>query len=198
MVKLVVNKYHVSIWVDSQIIEISINNIGWCIIMSKIYFVLQQIIIFIAFGSIYYLIEILYDGTSHWAMFVCAGLTGNVADYLHKFHARMNYIKKAFFITSVILVLEYVSGYILNIYYQLNIWDYSNMGFNLHGQVCLTFAFIWFFIFSPLIIWFVAGIRYVIFGERRPLHVWHIYSLFFTEVLGLIGLKVLEPKNLTF
>lgn len=166
--------------------------------VSKTYSLVQKIILFITFGSIYYLLEILYDGTSHWAMFVCAGLSGIVGDYLHVFHPRMAIIKKSFFITSVILVLEYISGYILNIHYKLNVWDYSNMHFNLDGQICMVFALIWFFIFSPLIIWLVGGVRYVLFGERRPLHFWEIYGLFFAEILSVIGLKTFGSKHLIF
>lgn len=166
--------------------------------MNKLDSLLQHLIVFIIFGSIYYMLEIIYDGTSHWAMFVCAGLSGNLANYLHTCHPRMMILKKIFFITSIILVLEYTSGYILNVYFKLNVWDYSEASFNLHGQICLLFAFIWFFIFSPMIIWFVGGVRYVLFGERRPSHLLNIYGLFFTDLLGIIGMKTLRTNSLTF
>ena len=46
----------------------------------------------------------------------------------------------------IITFIEYVSGYILNIKLGLNIWDYTNLKFNLNGQISLIFSFAWVFL----------------------------------------------------
>lgn len=48
--------------------------------------------------------------------------------------------------TLITLVIEFVSGYILNIKLGLDIWDYSSIPFNLMGQICLPYGILWFFL----------------------------------------------------
>lgn len=67
--------------------------------------------------------------------------------------------------TFLILMLEYLAGVILNISMGLSIWDYSDRFMNLHGQICLMFAVIWFF-FVPFVIWLDDHLRHNVFGEE--------------------------------
>ena len=41
---------------------------------------------------------------------------------------------------------------IVNIILQWNVWDYSNVPFNVMGQICLPFSIIWFFLSLPAIV----------------------------------------------
>lgn len=51
---------------------------------------------------------------------------------------------KLFFVASIILTyFEYVSGFLLEVIFNLKWWDYSNDFLNLNGRVCLMFAFVW-------------------------------------------------------
>ena len=52
--------------------------------------------------------------------------------------------KQMFLGTILITVFEFILGYILNIKLGLGIWDYSNIPFNIMGQICLPFSFLWF------------------------------------------------------
>ena len=47
-------------------------------------------------------------------------------------------------LSILITVFEFILGYILNIKLGLGIWDYSNIPFNIMGQICLPFSFLWF------------------------------------------------------
>ena len=49
------------------------------------------------------------------------------------------------FILSVIItsVVEYITSYILEIFFQSTWWDYSNEKFNINGKICLKFSLIW-------------------------------------------------------
>lgn len=66
-----------------------------------------------------------------------------------------------------ITLIEFTSGFILNIIMQLHIWDYSNMPLNILGQVCLPFMLLW-FILSLVAIVADDWIRYLLFGEEKP------------------------------
>lgn len=156
----------------------------------------KSLIIFIVFGSIYFIMENIYDGSSHWSMFVCAGLTGILADYIEKYFFEMKVLNKILIITANILVLEYIVGYIFNIYLQMNIWDYSENHYNLSGQICLLFALIWFFIFGPLIIWFVLKIKYIFFNEEKPRRFYYYYIQLFKDLLDMPYVIIHKLKSL--
>lgn len=46
----------------------------------------------------------------------------------------------------IITLLEFVCGCIVNLLLHWNVWDYSNLPFNILGQICLPFSILWFFI----------------------------------------------------
>lgn len=49
------------------------------------------------------------------------------------------------FILSVILtsVIEYITCYVLEIFFQSTWWDYSNEKYNIDGKICLKFSMLW-------------------------------------------------------
>lgn len=73
--------------------------------------------------------------------------------------------------TRTVTAIEFLSGYILNIVLGLGIWDYSNMPFNIIGQICLPFTVAW-YILSLLAIVLDDHLRYWIFGEEKPRYKW--------------------------
>ena len=75
---------------------------------------------------------------------------------------------KQMFICAVgITIIEFVSGVIINIVFGLHVWDYSNIPFNILGQICLPFSVIWFFI-SFFAIMLDDWLRHWLFGEEKP------------------------------
>lgn len=66
-----------------------------------------------------------------------------------------------------ITAVEFVAGMILNVWLNLNVWDYSNMPLNIMGQICLPFSVAWFFLSAVGII-MDDYLRYWIFGEEKP------------------------------
>ena len=95
-----------------------------------------------AFG--YGLIELFVRGRTHITM----GLLGGAAMlFIHALgNKRRNgmliitaAVSSALFITA----LEYITGLILNIELGLGIWDYSNLSFNLRGQICAEYTLKW-------------------------------------------------------
>ena len=69
--------------------------------------------------------------------------------------------------TVAITATEFIAGCILNLWLGLGIWDYSNVPFNILGQVCLAFSGVWFALSIFAIILF-DWIRYIVEGGEKP------------------------------
>ena len=68
---------------------------------------------------------------------VCFVLIGDINEFIPW---NMPLILQGAIGSGIVTVLELVSGIILNLWLGLGIWDYSNMPFNLLGQICLPFT----------------------------------------------------------
>ena len=68
---------------------------------------------------------------------------------------------------AAITAVEFVAGCILNLWLGLGIWDYSEMPYNLCGQICLPFCFVW-FVASIFGIVLFDWMRYAVEGGERP------------------------------
>ena len=148
--------------------------------MNKVFKVL---VIWFIFGMCYFTLEGIYripkGGYANIAMLFVGGLCGVLVGSINqipKFY-KMAVWKQAVIGTVLTLVVEYISGYILNIKMGLDIWDYSDMYFNLNGQVCFEFAVIW-FLLMPTAIWLEDYIRFTFWGEGEKYGLKDIYSEF--------------------
>ena len=107
---------------------------------------LKNLLIFNIFGLTYGLIEILWRGYTHPSMVIVGGSCGLLIGLLNERNKKMNLLLQMVEGMVIVTVLEFVSGIILNLCLGLNVWDYSNMRFNLLGQVCPQFCIAWFFL----------------------------------------------------
>lgn len=107
---------------------------------------IKNIIIFIIFGFSYYLLEILWRGYSHWTMLIVGGLCGLLIGLINEITPKMNVVLQMLLGSIIVTIIEYITGWFLNIYLELGIWSYENLPFNIHGQVCLLFSILWFFL----------------------------------------------------
>ena len=117
-------------------------------------------------GSTYVSFEVFFRGYSHWTMFVLSGVLFVFIDLLNEVWS-WNILTQTLFSLFVVTAAELVSGLILNKWLCLNIWDYSDMPFNLFGQICFPFTLLW----IPLILLaIILGdvIRWRFFGEEKP------------------------------
>ena len=101
-------------------------------------------ILFFIYGFMYYTIEVLYRGYSHWSMFFLGGLCGVIIGLLNEKNKTISVLKQGIYGALIVTILEFIIGYIVNILLGWNIWDYSNVPFNFLGQICLPFTIIWF------------------------------------------------------
>jgi len=66
-----------------------------------------------------------------------------------------------------ITALEFICGYIINIKLGWGVWDYSNMPFNIMGQICPQFFLLW-IVVAILAIIIDDYLRCLIFGDYMP------------------------------
>ena len=69
--------------------------------------------------------------------------------------------------TLGVLVLEFITGLIVNRWLGLNVWDYSDLRFNIMGQVSLLF----YFLFMPVVaygIWLADFLNWKLYDKQKP------------------------------
>ena len=136
--------------------------------MKKIMSILKFLILFIFGGAIYFLIEILWRGYSHWTMFLLGGLCFVIVGAINNFIPwKMKFEKQMAIGAIIITILEFIVGVVVNLILKWNIWDYSMLPFNILGQICLPFSLIW-FLLSGVIIIVDDYLRYKLFKEDKP------------------------------
>ncbi len=124
-------------------------------------------------GGLYCLIEVLWRGYTHPAMFLVGGICFLILGGINEWFCwDMSLAAQAIIGAVAVTLVELAAGSVLNLWLGLGIWDYSDMPFNLLGQICLAYAGWW-------VLLSVAGIilddvlRWKLFGEEEP-----AYSLF--------------------
>ena len=119
-------------------------------------------------GFVYYCVELLYRGYSHPSMFIAGGiaflLVGGLNNYL-PWH--LGFVWQCAIGGIIITIVELIAGLIINVWLGLNVWDYSEMRFNLWGQIVPIFTFAW-MLLSALAIWLDDFLRWKLYGEERP------------------------------
>ena len=119
-------------------------------------------------GLAYYCVELMWRGYSHWTMAVLGGLCllaiGSINEYLPW---EMPLVQQGVVGAVIVTAAEFVAGLVLNIWLGLHIWDYSDLPFNLLGQICLPFSGLW-VLLSIIAVVADDWLRYWLFGEDRP------------------------------
>lgn len=117
---------------------------------------------------VYSLIEVAYRGSTHWSMGLVAFIAFLIIGSLNEFYTwEMSFLKQCVIGSIVITTLEFICGYIVNIWLGWNVWDYSNVPFNILGQICLPFSLIW-MLLSGVAIVVDDWLRYLWFNEEKP------------------------------
>lgn len=119
-------------------------------------------------GLVYVALELAWRGRSHWTMFalgglcfVCLGLINEVLPW------DMSLWQQVLIGAIIITALEFVTGCIVNLAMDWNVWDYSGMPGNILGQVCLQYFLLWLPVSLAGII-LDDWLRYWWWDEERP------------------------------
>ena len=130
--------------------------------------ILKHLILFCNGGLLYLLVELLYREHTHWTMFIVGGLAYIGCGLVNEiFDWDTPLVVQMLYCSIIITVIEFIAGYIINIKLGMNVWDYSNLPFNIMGQICLPFMGLW-YLLSFLAILDDDYMRYKFFGEEKP------------------------------
>ena len=128
----------------------------------------KYLFLFCIGGLLYMSIEILYRGYTHCSMGILGGISFVSIGLINEILSWDTPLAIQALIGSIMITLyEFITGVILNIWLGLGIWDYSNLPFNILGQICLPFSIIWYFL-SIVGICLDDFLRWKFFGEEKP------------------------------
>lgn len=111
---------------------------------------LRFMILFFTGAVGYSVLEIIWRGYTHWTMFILGGICFVLLYGLFEHIPTYPVIVKAALGGALITVLEFISGYIVNIRLHWNVWSYSYMPHNFLGQICLGYSLLWTLLCVPL------------------------------------------------
>lgn len=129
---------------------------------------LKYLFLFWFGGSFYITLEVLYRGYSHWSMGLLAGIVFIAIGLLNKMWGwETSLVLQIIVSTFIATTGEFITGCVVNLWLGWNIWDYSNLPFNILGQICPQFVLLWIPI-SLVAIVLDDVIRWRFFNEEKP------------------------------
>lgn len=136
--------------------------------MKNIKLIIKYCFLFLFGGIIYYTIENIYRGYSHWTMFILgaicflyAGIQNERTEWEQLFCIQVLKVE------SFVLISEFLTGCIVNLWLDWNVWDYSNLPGNILGQTSWQFALL-FLPLSAIAIILDDYVRWFFFNEEKP------------------------------
>lgn len=131
-------------------------------LLSKYFF------LFIIGGIGYYGIEILWRGYSHWTMFMLGGIAFLFCGLINEITSwEYPLWKQVLRADAFVIVAEFITGCIVNLWLGWDVWSYKNLPCNILGQTCPQFALL----FMPLCLLSIVlddYLRYWFFKEEKP------------------------------
>ena len=103
----------------------------------------KHIIFFAIGGTGYAVIELLWRGRTHWSMVIAGGICFITFSLIDKFFGKKPMAYKLLLCSLSITTIEFIFGVIFNIILKLNVWNYSDMPYNVLGQICPQFFLLW-------------------------------------------------------
>jgi hypothetical protein len=142
----------------------------------------KDLILIFIMGALYMVLEGLWRGWTNISMLVVGGLCAFLIGRLneHETFYKLKMWQQCFVGTLITLIIEFISGLILNVWLGFHIWDYSDMKYNLYGQISLVYAGLW-FILMPLAIYTDDWLRHKLFKEEKPSNLFKYYKDLFTN-----------------
>lgn len=117
-------------------------------------------------GMIYVLLELLWRGWSHGSMFLVGGLCFVLIGSIDRIFPEMPLFMQSVLGAAIVTVMELLSGLFINVYMGLGVWDYSALPYNLMGQVCMAYFFLW-IVVSLMAVLLEDFLRWRLFRETR-------------------------------
>lgn len=129
---------------------------------------LKYLFLFLTGGFAYGTIENITRGYSHISMLIAGGICFILIGLINEVLPwDMSIVSQMIISSFIITTIEFITGVIVNLWLKLQVWDYSDMPYNLMGQVCLLYTVFWFFLSAPAIL-LDDYLRYLLMNEEKP------------------------------
>ena len=136
--------------------------------MTKVKQIAKYIFLGVIGGGIYYNLELIWRAHSHWTMFLLGGICFIALGLINELLSWDTPLISQMVIGSLIITtLEFITGCIVNLWLGWNVWDYSNLPYNLLGPISLFSSIGWIGL-SLVGIVLDDFIRWKWFGEEKP------------------------------
>lgn len=110
----------------------------------------KRVILFFIGAMGYGIIEVAFRGYTHWTMMVTGGVVFSILYMVQMRMSGSSLWVRCLVGSLIITAAEFVVGCVVNLWLGWNVWDYSMFRFQLLGQVCLLFSFLWFLLSGPV------------------------------------------------
>ncbi len=124
---------------------------------------IKRYLAFFIIGALgYTAIEMIWRGRTHWSMALAGGICFILFSLVAEGFSDMPLLVRAFLAAVGVTLVELLFGLIFNRLLGMGVWDYSDMPFNLMGQICPLFSLLWVgvaMLFLPLAHMLNRGIR---------------------------------------
>lgn len=91
----------------------------------------------------YSAIEVIWRGYTHWTMMIAGGVCFIIFSVVEERLRDRGLPLKAAVCGLGVTAVEFIFGVLFNLIFKMNVWDYSNMPFNIWGQICPIFTLLW-------------------------------------------------------
>ena len=123
-------------------------------------------------GLLYGGLELIWRGYTHWTMLLLAAALCVPLDLANE-HIPwdMPLWMQAVIGGLTVTAAELAAGVVLNLWFGLEVWDYSGMWGNLWGQVCPLYTVLWCILAGPVIVTYDWLDCWLCGGERPHYHI---------------------------
>ena len=133
---------------------------------------LKALILFLIGGILYTAMEIFCTGSTHWSMLLLGGICFLFIGQLNESYSWDMAVTSQMLLSGAFITAgEFITGCIVNLWWGLDVWDYSKLPYNLLGQISLKFSCLWVLVsFGAILLddW----LRWKLFGEEKPHYKW--------------------------
>lgn len=130
---------------------------------SIIFHASEFILTFFTGAVIYYTIELMWRGYSHWCMALTGGLCFWALYAITCVFPTMPVFLSCVLGGAIITIAELFVGEIVNLKLGWEIWDYSSIPLNYRGQICAIFSLFWCILCLPAT-YLAKFLRITVFG----------------------------------
>lgn len=114
----------------------------------------RSAVAFLFGGTGYGLIELLWRGGTHPSMVLTGGACFMIIRRISRKFSRRPVLCRCVACSGAITCVEFFVGCVLNKWLGMGVWDYSDVKFNVLGQICPLYSVLWFLLSVPIVMFF--------------------------------------------